>query len=122
MLAPWFSAGESFAPIVVGAPYEDSLASQAGSDSAPNSGAVYLKWKTLQGQLGMAFIKAPNADSKDRFGEAAILSGNNQVLVVGAPGETGCGPMLARPNTPISEPPTLWLLVPRMVWRVMHCH
>ncbi|MDC5870376.1 FG-GAP repeat protein [Vibrio europaeus] len=90
MSAP-FAAEASFAPIVVGAPYEDSLASQPGSDSAPNSGAVYLKWKTLQGQLGTALIKAPNAESSDKFGEAAILSGNNQVLLVGAPGESGCG-------------------------------
>ncbi|MFZ6044153.1 hypothetical protein ACOV11_27150, partial [Vibrio natriegens] len=64
---------------------------QPGTDTIPNSGAVYLKWKTLQGQLGTAIIKAPNADSSDKFGEAAILSGNNQVLAVGAPGESGCG-------------------------------
>ncbi|MGR2770425.1 hypothetical protein ACUYOF_23240 [Photobacterium ganghwense] len=81
----------SFSPIVVGAPFEDSTATQPGTDTIPNSGAVYLKWKTLQGQLGTAIIKAPNADSSDKFGEAAILSGNNQVLAVGAPGESGCG-------------------------------
>ncbi|WP_227876465.1 hypothetical protein [Photobacterium frigidiphilum] len=90
MCAP-LASSSSFSPIVIGAPFEDSAFNQPRSDSLTNSGAVYLKWRTLQGQLGTALIKAPNADYSDKFGEAAIISSNSQVLAVGATGESGCG-------------------------------
>ncbi len=74
----------------VGAPLEDSAASGVGADDTDNSGdrvgAVYLFEADASGVWApAAYVKASNADSRDRFGLAVDLDGGT--LVVGAPGE-----------------------------------
>ncbi|MEM7609401.1 MAG: FG-GAP repeat protein, partial [Myxococcota bacterium] len=76
--------------LVVGAPGEGwggrgVNAEQSGS--APNSGAVYVFRRTVEGWQQEAYIKADNADENDFFGFAIALDGDT--LVVGAPYESG---------------------------------
>ncbi|XNS81316.1 hypothetical protein AB6D09_006825 [Vibrio cyclitrophicus] len=99
-------------PIVVGIPYEDSCGTRVGGhyrnestaltavcnhdlgpedNSLHNSGAVVVSWQNpTDTKQNNVLIKAFNADAGDRFGEAAIMSGNRKLLLVGAPGEDGC--------------------------------
>jgi len=106
----------SHSPIVFGVPHEDSCGTGVGGEirnentnftavcnykegpensAMPNSGAVILSWSNT-GDGGVTagqnnvIVKAPNTDSEDKFGSSVILSGNKQVLLVGAPGEDSC--------------------------------
>jgi hypothetical protein len=54
-------------------------------NSAPNSGAVYVFHRTGTTWAQEAYIKAPNADAGDYFGDEIALSGT--LLAVGAPDE-----------------------------------
>lgn len=66
--------------LVVGAPKEDSIAT--------DSGAVYVYVRDLSHPASWrpeAFIKAPNAEEGDQFGSAVAISGNT--LIIGAPFE-----------------------------------
>ncbi|WP_333004368.1 peptidase inhibitor family I36 protein [Vibrio coralliilyticus] len=95
-------------PIAVGIPNEDSCHTGIGAsgacsgssgftsrdrlqnDSLNDSGAAHLYWRNRFGE-NKILIKPPyDQDSWDNFGTAVILSGNNRVLVVGAPGEDNC--------------------------------
>ncbi len=95
-------------PIAVGIPNEDSCRTRIGADglcsgsnafisrdrlqndSLEDSGAAYLYWRNRFGK-NKVLIKPPHEqNSFDNFGSAVILSGNNQVLVIGAPGEDSC--------------------------------
>lgn len=77
--------------IVVGAFLEDSNqttitnGSTASADnSAPNSGAAYVFVRSGTNWSQQAYLKAPNADPEDRFGNGAI---SGDAIVVAASGE-----------------------------------
>ncbi|MFN7934472.1 MAG: FG-GAP repeat protein [Bryobacteraceae bacterium] len=83
------AVGVSGNTIVVGAPYEDSIATgvngnQTSSD-APDSGAVYVFVRNgvVWGQ--QAYLKASNTGAFDHFGESLSISG--ETIAVGAPYE-----------------------------------
>lgn len=78
--------------LAVGAPFEDSAATGIDGDQDDNTaiaaGAVYVytgDHSTDDWQLS-AYVKAPNTESVDQFGQVA-LSDDGTTLVVGAPGE-----------------------------------
>ncbi|MFC6634267.1 Ig-like domain-containing protein [Microbulbifer taiwanensis] len=74
--------------LVVGAPEEDSgsRAINGGQDdnSYGNAGAAYLYQKNGNGWSHSAYIKAPNTGRVDFFGSSVALSGDGEVLAVGA--------------------------------------
>ncbi|WDE12207.1 hypothetical protein [Thalassomonas haliotis] len=59
----------------------------------PDSGAVYLYqyYNELDQWLAQEYIKSPNPEAGDNFGEAAFFTENDQFLAVAAPGEDNCG-------------------------------
>jgi hypothetical protein len=78
--------------LVVGASSEDSNATGVDGNSADNSalfsGAAYVFVRDNQGAWSQqAYVKASNAESGDRFGYGVALSGDGDVLAVGAYGE-----------------------------------
>ncbi len=85
-----WSVSLSETTLAVGTPGEDSSSRGVNGlmvdDRAPNSGAVYIfirnTEKTWQSQ---AYLKAPNTDEKDAFGQSVSLSRN--LLAVSAPSE-----------------------------------
>ncbi|MCB1207897.1 MAG: PKD domain-containing protein [Verrucomicrobiales bacterium] len=72
--------------LVVGAPDEDSAATDVGGDesdnAATNSGAVYVFTRSGSTWAQEAYLKASNTGTGDRFGTSVSLSGD--VLAVGA--------------------------------------
>jgi hypothetical protein len=62
------------------------------SDQAPHSGAAYVFTRADESWTQQAYIKAANGDQNDIFGGALALSGDGDMLVVGAPWEDGGGP------------------------------
>jgi hypothetical protein len=80
--------------LAVSAPYEDSAATGIDGDQAdnsmPNSGAVYVFGRTGSTWAQQAYIKASNtgeSEEGDQFGYSISLSGDGNMLVVGAIGE-----------------------------------
>lgn len=81
--------------LAVGAVAEDSVATgvsagtTGGADNNRiNSGAVYLFLRDESGTWAQeAYVKASNTDRNDEFGASLALSGDGQVLSVGAGGE-----------------------------------
>jgi hypothetical protein len=80
--------------LAVAAPYEDSGATgingNQADDSMPNSGAVYVFTRTRAAWSQQSYIKASNAgetDEGDQFGYSISLSGDGNLLAVGAIGE-----------------------------------
>jgi hypothetical protein len=75
--------------LAVGAPREDSGATgvngEQTSNTAPQSGAVYIFARTNDSWTQQAYVKASNSESADAFGTAVALSPST--LAVGAPGE-----------------------------------
>ncbi|MEQ8860726.1 MAG: cadherin-like beta sandwich domain-containing protein [Pseudomonadales bacterium] len=74
----------------VGAPLEDSRSTgidgDAGDNSLGSAGAVYLFGADAAGEFApLAYVKASNTDSGDRFGAAVAVDGD--LLAVGAPEE-----------------------------------
>jgi hypothetical protein len=78
--------------LAVGAPQEDSSATGIGGDqtsnSATESGAVYVFVRSAGSWTQQAYIKASNTDSYAYFGRAISLSVDGNTLAVGAPGES----------------------------------
>lgn len=72
---------------VVCAPAEETCAEAQQSNTARDAGAVYVYARSAQGWVPQAYIKAPNAGARDRFGTALALSADGSVLAVGAPFE-----------------------------------
>ncbi len=71
--------------LAVGAPEEDSSKStDPGSNSAENSGAVYLFTRDGTTWEQQDFIKASNAEAGDKFGTSVALSADGTMLAVGA--------------------------------------
>lgn len=78
--------------MVVGATREDSASGRIdmdqSSNGSSNSGAAYVFERDAQGRwIQLAYLKAPNSGESHSFGAAVDISGD--LLVVGAPGETG---------------------------------
>ncbi|MEW6158046.1 MAG: cadherin domain-containing protein [Verrucomicrobiota bacterium] len=76
--------------IVVGARWEDALATGVNSsgqigNGAPDAGAAYVFVRTGETWTQQAYLKASNTDAGDNFGNSVAISGNT--IVVGAPGE-----------------------------------
>jgi hypothetical protein len=79
--------------LVVGAPFEDSAqtsisnGSIASSDnSAFDAGAVYVYTRSGAGWSAQAYLKAPNSEAGDNFGNSVAISGDT--IVVGASEES----------------------------------
>lgn len=76
--------------LAVGAPREDSAGSGVGStleqdDSAPDSGAAYLYSRDSGTWLQEAYLKASNSRRANQYGSAVALSGDGDLLAIGAP-------------------------------------
>lgn len=84
--------------IAIGAPFEDSNAvgvgGNQGDNSDPDSGAVYVYFRTAATWQQQAYLKASNTDNLDKFGATVALLGDT--LAVGATDEdsntTGINP------------------------------
>jgi hypothetical protein len=78
--------------LAVGAPYEASNATGIGGNAANNfatdAGAAYLFTRTGANWSQQAYVKASNTAANDDFGSAVALSGDGNVLAVGAIGES----------------------------------
>lgn len=87
--------------IAVAAHLEDSAADGVdwgqSDDSAPGAGAVYLFERRGAAWSALAYVKAPNSDSLDRFGTGLALSGD--FLAVGAHGDDAASSADPRDNT-----------------------
>jgi hypothetical protein len=82
--------------LAVGAPGDDSGTTGIDSDpsTAParsNSGSVYVFQRSGATWSQQAYIKSFNSGGDDAFGSAVSLSGNGDLLAVGAPAEDGAG-------------------------------
>lgn len=68
-----------------------------GTDTEPDSGAVYVFKRDATGWTQQAYVKASNTASGDRFGFALALNADGTTLAVGANGEdsdlTGVNPV-----------------------------
>jgi hypothetical protein len=75
--------------IAIGAPFEDSNAVGMGGDqsnnSSPDSGAVFIYFRTGASWQQQAYLKASNTDNYDKFGANVALLGDT--LAVGATDE-----------------------------------
>ncbi|MCG9682536.1 hypothetical protein L1D31_08120 [Vibrio sp. Isolate23] len=63
------------------------------SNGLVDAGAVYIyqHYPALSKWQAEGFIKSPNPQSGDNFGDAAFFTENDQYLAVSAPGEDNCG-------------------------------
>jgi hypothetical protein len=81
--------------LAVGAVLEDSSAIGVDGDQADDarvdSGAVYVFARANGVWSQQAYIKAANAGAGDAFGESVALSGDGELLAVGATAEDGAG-------------------------------
>jgi len=79
------------ATLAVAAPFEASAATGVGGDQAddsqPSAGAVYVFVRQGGAWVQEAYLKASNTERSDRFGIALGLSGDGNVLAIGAEGE-----------------------------------
>jgi hypothetical protein len=83
--------------LAVGAPGESSNSSTGNqlNNSTPYAGAVYVFKRIVfaRGPSGyiwsqQAYLKAPNPNAEDNFGDVLALSADGRTLAVGAPGES----------------------------------
>ncbi len=78
--------------LAVGALGEDSAATGINGDGTDNSakisGAAYVYTRAGKTWSFQAYIKASNTDANDRFGTDVSLSGDGNLLAVGAPSES----------------------------------
>ena len=80
--------------LAVGAMFENSSGTGVGSvpnEGASDSGAVYVYTRVGSTWSFQAFIKASNTGASDRFGVTVALSGDGNVLAVGAVDEASSG-------------------------------
>ena len=94
--------------LAVVASEERSAATGVDGDSADNSaleaGAAYVFRRAMGSWTEQAYIKASNTEAFDRFGQAIGLSGDGNLLVVGAPHENGEGVGLASDDLAADAP------------------
>ncbi len=78
--------------LAVGAIGEDSAATGIGGDqtdrSSSYSGAVYFFTRSASTWSQQSYVKAPNTSAGNLFGRALALSGDGNLLAVGASGES----------------------------------
>jgi hypothetical protein len=74
----------------VGASFEYGDGSSPSDDSAMNAGAVYVFTRTGGTWTPQAYLKASHVDFADMFGSSVSLSGDGNLLAVGAKGEASC--------------------------------
>lgn len=76
--------------LVVGAPWEDSAATDVDGDQKSNaasaSGAAYVYERSGQQWQPISYLKASNGEADDELGQAVAVSGDT--IAVGAPGES----------------------------------
>jgi hypothetical protein len=81
--------GVSGDKIIVAAHEEDGgdpgINGDESSNSAADSGAAYLYWRTGTSWAQVAYLKASNVDGNDNFGRSVAISGTTSI--VGAPAE-----------------------------------
>ncbi|MFT6818967.1 MAG: NDP-sugar pyrophosphorylase family protein [Myxococcota bacterium] len=81
--------------LAVGAPAEDSAATDVNGDqssnSASNSGAVYMFTRTGGVWSQQAYLKASNTGASDRFGNAVALSGDTLAVSADLADSTATG-------------------------------
>jgi hypothetical protein len=76
--------------IAIAAAHENSSPNKGPTDiSLPQSGAVFLITRSDAGWFYDKFLKAPNADAGDQFGDAVAVSTDGFAVAVGAPLEAG---------------------------------
>jgi len=84
--------------IFIGAPGEDGSGDPACDveepdpscdDTFANSGAVYVFDGSSASWTQQQYVRAPNVDAEDRFGEKLAAAGDGITLAVSAPGEDG---------------------------------
>lgn len=77
--------------LAIGAPYESSSAAGLGGDQGSNSvlgaGAVFVYTRDSESWQHEVYVKSPAAQAQQAFGTDLSMSGDGQVLAVGAPGE-----------------------------------
>ena len=77
--------------LAVGAPFEDSNATDIDGDetnnSASDSGAVYIFTRTGSTWTQQAYVKASNTEELDNFGTSVSLSSDGNTMAAGAPYE-----------------------------------
>lgn len=73
--------------LAVGAPGDNSSATETSDDSATNSGAVYVYARSGDSWGREAYVKASNTEEGDYFGSSVALSADGNTLAVGAYGE-----------------------------------
>lgn len=75
--------------IAIGAPFEDSnaigIGGDQGNNSSPDSGAVFIYFRSGASWQQQAYLKASNTDNYDKFGATLALLGDT--LAVGATDE-----------------------------------
>lgn len=78
--------------LAIGATDEDgattTISGNQDDDAAQDSGAVYVFEKINNQWAQRSYVKAPNAESADKFGTAVSFSGDGDSLVVCAPKES----------------------------------
>jgi hypothetical protein len=89
--------------LVVGAPDEDSAAITVDGDGAdntkPSAGAAYVFTRTGTTWAQDAYLKAPNSDQGDNFGEAVAITGDGTTVAIGAWSEDGVGGTVPDPSS-----------------------
>lgn len=84
--------------LVVGAHLEDGNGSTEADNSAKESGAAYVFQRTGSTWEQQAYLKATNVEQGDKFGGSVAISGDGNVVAVGATGEDS-----ALPDTPTNN-------------------
>ncbi len=98
--------------LAVGAPGEDSTATGVGGNQSntgygTDSGAAYVFTRTGTSWAQQAYVKASNTDPNDAFGTSVALSGDGNLLAVGAPLESSAATGINGSQT--QDPNSLWV-------------
>ncbi len=97
------ATGEASAATVACAPADSACQEAQASNTETNAGAVYIYTRTEQGWAPQAYVKAPNAGRRDRFGSTVALSGDGTVLAVAAPFEESAAAGVCVPDEPACQ-------------------
>lgn len=71
--------------LAVGARHEDSSGASQANNTTSNSGAAYVFTRAGTGWTQQAYLKAQFPNDNDNFGSSIGLSGDGNMLIVGAP-------------------------------------
>ncbi|MCA2982048.1 MAG: hypothetical protein INH37_27560, partial [Myxococcaceae bacterium] len=96
------------ATLVVGAPFEDSIATGVNQsqvdNSSMNSGAVYVFVRSGPTWVQQAYLKASNTGAAAAFGSSLAVTSDGSLLVVGAPGEASAATGIGGPQGSTAAP------------------